>query len=100
MRLAGPDAADRPETRLVVLTEQYLLLNPLLLPQIQKRAGAERVLVILDEALFLTTAVCRRFTRVELLRFRAALAETAEAEPDNEISGWTASISCSMTRSS
>lgn len=77
-----PDQMHRigPETRLVVLTEQYLLLNPLLLSQIQKRAGAKRVLAILDEALFLTAAISRRFTRAELLRFRAALAEMPETE--------------------
>jgi hypothetical protein len=71
MQLIGPD------TRLVALTEQYLLLNPLLLLQIRERARAQRVLVVLDEALFLTTAVCRQFSRADLLRFRAALAATA-----------------------
>jgi hypothetical protein len=78
-----PDQMQRigPDTCLVVLTEQYLLLNPLLLPQIHKRAKARRMLVVLDEALFLTSAVSRRFTRAELLHFRAALAETAETEP-------------------
>jgi hypothetical protein len=77
-----PDQMHRigPDTRLVVLTEQYLLLNPLLLSQIQTRAGAKRVLAILDEALFLTATISRRFTRAELLRFRTALAEMPETE--------------------
>jgi hypothetical protein len=77
-----PDQMQRigPGTRLVVLTEQYLLLNPLVLPQIRKRAQARQMLVVLDEALFLTTAVCRNFTRADLQRFRSALAATARGE--------------------
>jgi len=70
-----------PGTRLVVLTEQYLHLNPLLIPKIRQKVGAKRSLVIFDEALFLTSAVRRRFTRADLLRFRTAL-ETACNDTD------------------
>jgi hypothetical protein len=75
-----PDQLDKigTGTNLVVLTEQYLLLNPLLLRDIRARAGSRRSLVILDEALFTTTAVVRRFTRNDLQGFRSALAEARQ----------------------
>jgi hypothetical protein len=72
-----PDQLDKvgKDTRLVVLTEQYLLLNPLLIRQIRQKVKAQRQLVILDEALFTTTAVVRRFTKTDLEHFRDALFE-------------------------
>jgi hypothetical protein len=71
-----PDQLDEigSSTKLVVLTEQYLLLNPLMLRDIRAKAGSDRTLLILDEALFTTTAVLRRFTRRDLQCFRSALA--------------------------
>ena len=66
--------------------QQYLLLNPLLLPQIRQRAGAARMLVILDEALFLTTAVSRRFTRA--VWQRSGLDEFVVAEGDGDVVGF------------
>ncbi len=71
-----PDQLDKigTDTKVVVLTEQYLLLNPLLLRDIRTRASSCRTLVILDEALFTTTAVLRRFTKSDLQCFRSALA--------------------------
>jgi hypothetical protein len=72
-----PDQMERigKETRLVVLTEQYLHLNPLLIRSIRRRVGTPRRLVIFDEALFMTSSVVRRFTKADLERFRTALAE-------------------------
>ena len=76
-----------------MLTEQYLLLNPLLLRDIRARAGSRRSLVILDEALFTTTAVVRRFTRNDLQRFRSALAETRQkGAPDPGVQAWLEGI--------
>lgn len=60
-------------TRLIVFTEQYLVLNPNLIPALVARTKADSVLVILDEALFLTQSLTRRITRCELERFRSAL---------------------------
>jgi hypothetical protein len=70
-----PDQLDRigVGTRCVVLTEQYLFLNPLLIRQIRKQAKSHRQLLILDEALFINTAIVRCFTRTEIERFREAL---------------------------
>jgi hypothetical protein len=63
-----PDQLDRigPDTRLVILTEQYLILNPRLICQIREKVEAQRTLVIFDEALFLASPILRRFTRTEL----------------------------------
>jgi hypothetical protein len=63
-----PDQLDQigAGTKLVVMTEQYLLLNPLMALGIRARVGCRRALLILDEALFTTTAVVRRFTRSDL----------------------------------
>ena len=86
-----PDQLDKIviKTRLVVLTEQYLLLAPLLLRDIRARAWSRRTLVILDEALFTTTAVLRRFTRTDLQCFRSALAEARQNEcADPGITEW------------
>jgi hypothetical protein len=90
-----PDQLDQigPATRLVVMTEQYLLLNPLLLREIRARVGCRRALLILDEALFTTTAVVRRFTRSDLRRFRNALAEARQKDtPDTGIEAWLEGI--------
>jgi hypothetical protein len=90
-----PDQLDKigTDTNLVVLTEQYLLLNPLLLRDIRARAVSRRSLVILDEALFTTTAVVRRFTRNDLQRFRSALAETRQkGAPDPGVEAWLEGI--------
>jgi len=62
-----------PGTRLVVLTEQYLCLNPTMIPSLITRTKATRPLVILDEALFLISPMTRRITRADLERFQAAL---------------------------
>lgn len=72
-----PDQLDQigEQTRVILLTEQYLVLNPTMIPSLISRAGAEAPLVILDEGLFLTRVMHRRITRSELGRF----AETLEA---------------------
>jgi hypothetical protein len=96
-----PDQLDKigTATNLVVLTEQYLLLNPLLLRDIRARAGSRRCLVILDEALFTTTAVVRRFTRNDLQRFRSALAETRQkGAPDPGVQAWLEGIDFLLDR--
>ena len=90
-----PDQLDKigTTTNLVVLTEQYLVMSPLLLRDICARAGSRRSLVILDEALFTTNAVVRRFTRNDLQRFRSALAETRQkGAPDPGIQAWLEGI--------
>jgi hypothetical protein len=78
-----PDQMDKigESTKLVVLTEQYLHLNPLLIRTIRRKVGSRRRLVIFDEALFMTVSMVRRFSRVDLDRFRAALAEASTAVP-------------------
>jgi hypothetical protein len=96
-----PDQLDKigPGTNLVVLTEQYLLLNPLLLRDIRARAGSRRSLVILDEALFTTTAVVRRFTRSDLQGFRSALAETRQnGASDPGVEAWLEGIDFLLDR--
>jgi hypothetical protein len=74
-----PDQLDRigPSTRLVIMTEQYLLLNPSLIPQLQEQVESQRTLVILDEARFLSSAIIQQFTRTELEGFRDALKKAA-----------------------
>jgi hypothetical protein len=91
-----PDQLEKiaSETRLVVLTEQYLDINPLLIRRIRQKVGAKRRLVIFDEALFTTKALARRFTRIELQRFRDALADartTPDADPGG-IDAWLEGI--------
>ena len=96
-----PDQLDKigTGTNLVVLTEQYLLLNPLLLRDIRARAGSRRSLVILDEALFTTTAVVRRFTRSDLQGFRTALAEARQkGAPDPGVEAWLEGIDFLLDR--
>ena len=70
-----PDQIERilPGTRLIIFTEQYLCLNPTMIPSLITRTKAAHPLVILDEALFLTTSMTRRITRPDLERFQAAL---------------------------
>ena len=90
-----PDQFDKigTGTKLVVLTEQYLLLNPLLIRDIRAKVGSRRTLVILDEALFTTTAVLRRFTRSDLKCFRSALAAAQQkATADLGITAWLEGI--------
>jgi hypothetical protein len=96
-----PDQLDKigTATNLVVLTEQYLLLNPLLLRDIRARAGSRRSLVILDEALFTTTAVMRRFTRSDLQGFRSALTEARQkGAPDPGVEAWLEGIDFLLDR--
>jgi hypothetical protein len=97
-----PDQLDKigPGTNLVVLTEQYLLLNPLLLRDIRARVGSRRSLVILDEALFTTTAVVRRFTRNVCKASAAPWPKRGRRAPPTLGSrhGWTGSTSCSTVR--
>jgi hypothetical protein len=70
-----PEQLDKigADTRLVVLTEQYLFLNPLLVRQIGERVNSRRQLVILDEALFISAVIVRRFSKTAIERFRDAL---------------------------
>ena len=70
-----PDQMDRitAETRVVVLTEQYLNLNPHLIPAIIQKVNASKPLVILDEALFVTLAHVIKIPRVALERFQEVL---------------------------
>jgi hypothetical protein len=81
------------------MTEQYLLLNPLLLRDLRERVGCRRALLILDEALFTTTAVMRRFTRSDLQYFRGALAEARQnGAADTGISAWLEGIDFLLDR--
>jgi len=75
-----PDQLDRIDsgTRLLVLTEQYLVLNPLLIQQVRERVKPDRSLVIFDEALFLGLPIVRHFSRSELEHFREALTKAFE----------------------
>jgi hypothetical protein len=59
--------------QVVVLTEQYLALQPTMLADIAAQAGAENPLVIFDEATFLTKAEVRGFTKGQLSNFRSVL---------------------------
>ena len=96
-----PDQLDKigTDTKVVVLTEQYLLLNPLLLRDIRTRASSCRTLVILDEALFTTTAVLRRFTRSDLQCFRNALAAARQdGSADPGITVWLEGIDFLLDR--
>jgi hypothetical protein len=72
---AWPDQLDRidPGTCLVILTEQYLSLNPQLICQLREKVESRRTLVIFDEARFLASPITRQFSRAELEAFRDAL---------------------------
>lgn len=82
------DQMDRitPDTRLVVLTEQYLSINPSFLKSILSRTNATNPLVILDEASFLTQNQTRKVSISDLRVFKATLAVVAgndtSVEPD------------------
>jgi hypothetical protein len=97
-----PDQLNRigADTRLVVLTEQYLFLNPLLICQIRQRANPHRQLVILDEGLFVRSAIVRRFTMTDLERFRAALTKAQKAADTGEtgIKSWLDGIDFLLDR--
>jgi hypothetical protein len=70
-----------------------------LLRDIRTRVGSRRSLVILDEALFTTTAVVRRFTRNDLQGFRSALAETRQKGiPDPGVEAWLEGIDFLLDR--
>jgi hypothetical protein len=90
-----PDQLNRigPYTRLVVLTEQYLFLNPLLVRHIRERVGSRRQLLILDEALFIGAVIVRRFSKTEIECFRDALTRAqAMAGDEIDIQGWLEGI--------
>jgi len=84
----------------VILTERYLFLNPSLICQIRQRAKPRRQLVILDEGLFVRSAIVRRFTTTDLERFRDALTETQDPAGTSEtgIKGWLAGIDFLLDR--
>ena len=96
-----PDQLDKISagTQLVVLTEQYLVLRPLLIRDIRTMVRSHRTLVILDEALFATTAIVRRFTRSDLQHFRTALAEIRDKEAaDAGITAWIEGVDFLLDR--
>jgi len=97
-----PDQLDKiaEGTRLVVLTEQYLVLNPLLISQIRNRVKSDRQLVILDEGLFVTSAIVRRFTKSDLERFRTALVEAQKTAgaADPGLKAWLEGIDFLLDR--
>jgi hypothetical protein len=97
-----PDQLDRigTGTRLVVLTEQYLILNPLLIRQVREKVKSDRQLVILDEGLFVTSAIVRRFTKPDLESFREALVEAQKAAGAAEagIKAWLEGIDFLLDR--
>ena len=74
-----PDQLDRidPNTQVVVMTEQYLILKPTLLQDLLRRTKSKRPMVIFDEAGFLGDIQARRFSNGDLKMFRAALAAAA-----------------------
>src|SRR5262249_36604586 len=82
-----------------VLTEQYLVLRPLLIRDIRTMVGSRRTLVVLDEALFTTTAIVWRFTRSDLQRFRTALAEMREkGSTDAGVTAWIEGVDFLLDR--
>jgi len=90
-KCSWPDQLNRigPDTRLVVMTEQYLSLNPQLVRQIRGRAKSHRQLLLLDEGLFVKSAIVRRFTRTDLRRFREALIKAQSAgDRDTGVNAW------------
>lgn len=70
-----PDQMSKIGTKagLIMLTEQYLHLNPSLLVNAVRRARAERPLVIFDEALFMGSVMKQSFSELELMTFQSAL---------------------------
>ena len=78
-----PDQLDRvgTSTKLIVLTEQYLLLNPTLIPSLIVRTSARKPLVILDEALFVTQNHLRRIENGELKAFAETLNTVSVEHP-------------------
>lgn len=78
-----PDQIERIDqnTRLVLLTEQYLILNPGMIPSLIRRVAAVKPLVILDEALFLTQSQVHIITRRELETFAKTLGSVVVDHP-------------------
>lgn len=75
-RLAGAKAV-----RLVFATEQQLVLNPSLLLQLRAITGAERTLVIVDEAKLLDAAFSMRISLAELHAFAEAIRACCRTVP-------------------
>lgn len=81
--------------RLIVLTEQYLILNPNMVPALIRRASAINPLVILDEALFLTQQHTYRITRQELDVFADVLSSVSIEHPlgQKAVDRWVRDVS-------
>lgn len=77
--------------RMVFMTEQQLVINRGLIRLLKQRIGADRVLVIADEARLVDTSFVVASTRPELVAFANALAYTAGL-PADVGAAWSASI--------
>lgn len=77
--------------QLAFATEQQLKLNRSLVPLLKFRTGAERVLVILDEAKFIDGSFEVKIGEDHLRQFRDVLAALFEERP-NEVAPWLEAV--------
>lgn len=73
------------DTKLIVLTEAYLKLNPSMVPSLISKTKSETPLVILDEALFLTENLSHSVDLKDLETFADTLSTATISHPLGEI---------------
>lgn len=85
-----PDQMARLEdgVKVVVMTEQYLALQPSLIPSVVAKTGAAKPLVIFDEATFMLKATERVITRPDLTAFRETLRDIAGFDDVQGVQSW------------
>lgn len=90
------------DTKLIVLTEAYLKLNPSMVPSLISKTNSETPLVILDEALFLTENLSHSVKLKDLETFADTLSTATINHPLGELNAkrWLKNVKLLLERDS